>query len=94
MDISKYSCDYSNHIYNQPHLFTILAIKICLKIIYCEIIEILDVFDKITKYLKLNKLTHYTIIHKFFIRISETKLKDLNNLIFFMHPIDCELTVE
>lgn len=23
--------------------------------------------------------------------MSDTKLKDLNNLILFMHPIDCEL---
>ena len=88
---SKYSCDYSNHIYNQPQLFTILAMKTYLKTTYREIIEILDVSDKITKYLKLNKLPHYTTIQKFFIRMSDTKLKDLNNLILFMHPIDFEL---
>ena len=87
----KYSCDYSNHIYNQPQLFTILAMKTYLKTTYREIIEILDVSDKIIKYLKLNKLPHYTTIQKFFIRMSDTKLKDLNNLILFIHPIDCEL---
>ena len=87
----KYSCDYSNHIYNQPQLFTILAMKTYLKTTYREIIEILDVSDKITKYLKLKKLPHYTTIQKFFIRMSDTKLKDLNNLILFLHPIDCEL---
>lgn len=87
----KYSCDYSNHIYNQPQLFTILAMKTYLKTTYREIIEILDVSDKITTYLKLNKLPHYTTIQKFFIRMSDTKLKDLNNLILFIHPIDCEL---
>jgi len=87
----KYSCDYSNHIYNQPQLFTILAMKTYLKTTYREIIEILDVSDKITTYLKLNKLPHYTTIQKFFARISNTKLKYLNNLILFMHPIDCEL---
>ena len=52
-----YSCGYSNHIYNQPQLFTILAMKTYLKTTYHEIIEILDVSDKITKYLKLNKAT-------------------------------------
>ena len=46
---------------------------------------------KITKYLKLNKLPHYTTIQKFFLRMSDAKLKDLNNLILFIHPIDCEL---
>ena len=39
--------------------------KTYLKITYCEIIEILDVSDKITKYLKLNRLPHYTNVQKF-----------------------------
>ena len=47
---SKYSSDFSNHIYNQPQLFTILAMKTYLKTTYREIIEILDVYDKITKF--------------------------------------------
>ena len=38
--------------------------KTYLKTTYLEIIEILDVSDKITKYLKLNKLPHYTTIQK------------------------------
>ena len=87
----KYSCDYSNHIYNQPQLFTILAMKTYLKTTYREIIEILELSDKITKFLKLTKLPHYTTIQKFFVRMSDTKLKDLNKLILFMHQIDCEL---
>ena len=61
------------------------------KTTYHEKIEILDASDKITKYLKLKKLPHYTTIQKFFIRMSDTKLKDLNNLILFLHTIDCEL---
>lgn len=65
--------------------------KTYLKTTYREIIEILDVSDKITKFLKLNKLPHYTTIQKFFLRMSDTKLKDLNNLILFMHQIDCKL---
>ena len=68
----KYSCDYSNHIYNQPQLFTILAMKTYLKTTYRKIIEILDVFDKITKFLKLFKLPHYTTIQKFIVRMSDT----------------------
>ena len=87
----RYSSDYSNHIYNQPQLFTILLMKTYLKSTYREIIEFLDVSDKITKFLKLTKLPHYTTIQKFFVRMSATKLKELNNLILFIHPIDCEL---
>ena len=65
--------------------------KTYLKTTCSKIIKILDVSDKITKYLKLNKLPHYTTIQKFFVRMSDTKLKDLNNLIICIHPIDCEL---
>ena len=66
--------------------------KTYLKTTYREIIEILDVSDKITKFLKLKKLPHYTTIQKkFFVRISDTKLKDLNKLILSIHPINCEL---
>ena len=85
----KYSCDYSNHIYNQPQLFTILSMKTYIKTTYREIIEILEVSDKITKFLKLTKLPHYKTIQKFFVRMSATKLNDLNKLILCMNPIDC-----
>ena len=87
----KYSCDYSNHLYNQPQLFTILAMKTYLKTTYCEIIECLELMDKIRKFLGLNKLPHFTTIQKFFVRMSDTKLKDLKDLINFMHPAECEL---
>ena len=50
--------------------------KTYLKTTYREIIEILDVSYNMTKYLKLNKLSHHTTIHKFFVRMSDTKLKD------------------
>ncbi|MEE1134592.1 MAG: hypothetical protein UHW60_07465 [Methanobrevibacter sp.] len=70
-----YSCDYSNHIYNQPQLFTILAMKTYLKTTYREIIEILDVSDKITKFLKLNKLPHYTTIQKILYKNVRHKIK-------------------
>ena len=59
----KYSCDYSNHIYNQPQLFTILAMKTYLKTTYREIMECLELMDKIRKFLGLNKLPHFTTIH-------------------------------
>ena len=60
----KYSYDYSNHLYNQPQLFTILAMKTYLKTTYREIIEYLELMDKIRKFLGLNKLPHFTTISK------------------------------
>ena len=65
--------------------------KTYLKTTYREIIEYLELMDKIRKFLGLNKLPHFTTIQKFFVRMSDTKLKDLNNLINFMHPSECEL---
>lgn len=67
--------------------------KTYLKTTYRELIEIFEVSDKINKFLKLTKLPHYTQSRRFFVRISDTRLKDLNKLILFMHPIDCELVV-
>ena len=62
--------------------------KTYLKTTYREIIDILEVSDKIIKFLKLIKLPHYTSIQKFFVRMSNAELKDLNQLILFMHPVD------
>ena len=56
-----------------------------------KIIECLELMDKIRKFLGLNKLPHFTTIQKFFVRMSDTKLKDLNDLINFMHQTECEL---
>ena len=50
-----------------------------------------SLMDKIRKFLGLNKLPHFTTIQKFFVRMSNTKLKDLNDLINFMHPSECKL---
>ena len=49
--------------------------KTYLKTTYREIIEILDVSDKITKYLKLNKLPHYTTIQKILCKNVRHKIK-------------------
>ena len=49
--------DYSNHIYNQLQLFTILAMKTYLKTTYCEIIEFLEVSDKNNQIFKAYKTT-------------------------------------
>ena len=58
--------------------------KTYLKTTYREIIEFLDVSDKITKFLKLNKLPHHTTIQKFFVRMSDTKIERIKqfNIIY------------
>lgn len=71
----KYSCDYSNHLYTQPQLFTILAMKKFLNLTYRRTIECLKLMTKLTKSLGLNKVPHFTTIQKFFDRMSDTILK-------------------
>lgn len=83
--------DFSNHLYTWAQLFTILSMKTYLKTTYSEIIEYLELINKVRNFLGLNKLPHFTNIQKFFVRMSDTILKDLNDLINFMHPTDCEL---
>ena len=89
--LPKYSNQYSNHLYNQYQLFTVLSLKTYLKTTYREIIEILEGNDKIIKYLKLKKLPNYSTIQKFFVRMSSQVLKDLNDVILSLTGIDCEL---
>ena len=81
-----YSCNFSNHIYNQPQFSTILVMKTYLKITYREIIEILDVSDKITKFLKLNKLPHYTTIQKILCKIVRLKIERFKQLNIIFTP--------
>ena len=88
---SKYSNDYSNHLYTQPQLFTILAAKIYLKSTYRGIIDILEPCTEILKFLGLSKLPHYTTIQKFFERLSDTQIKYLNDYLLLDHPEKSEL---
>jgi hypothetical protein len=66
--ISKYFNTFSNHLYSQHTLFTILAMKIYTKSTYREIIDFIGVSDRIRKYWRLNKVPHFTRIQKFFKR--------------------------
>ena len=53
--IKKHSNVFSNHLYSQHALFTILAIKIYTKSTYREIIDFIDVSDIIKRYLRIKK---------------------------------------
>ncbi|WP_342765955.1 transposase [Methanobrevibacter sp. V14] len=60
------------YVQSAPQLFTILAMKTYLKTTYREIIECLELMDKIRKFLGLNKLPHFTTIQKFFVKEFQT----------------------
>ena len=75
--ISKYSNAFSNHLYSQHALFTILAMKIYTKSTYREIIDFIDVSDIIKKYLRIKKVPHFTTIQKFFKSLPSKQIREI-----------------
>jgi len=89
--ISKYSNAFSNHLYSQHALFTILAMKIYTKSTYREIIDFIDVSDIIKKYLRIKKVPHFTTIQKFFKRLPSKQIREINHLILSLNDIKADI---
>ena len=87
----KYSGHFSKHDFTQPALFTLLAVKIYTRSTYRQIIDLLELSDKIQKYLHLKKVPHYTTLQKFFQRLPTSILQELNKLILQNHQITGEI---
>ena len=88
--LNKYSNKFSNHIYTQPKLFTILALKSYLNTTYRGLIEELDLMDSVKNFLGLKKVPHYTTIQKFFKRLSSKDLKMINEIILDYQNLEPE----
>ena len=91
MVFNKYSSYFSKHLYTQPVLFTILAIKIYTKATYRQTTELLNISDKIQEYLKIKRVPHYTTIQKFFKKLPSSTLQEMNKIILSQHTIKGEL---
>lgn len=89
--LNKYSNTYSKHDFTQPALFTILAMKIYTRSTYRQITDLLELSDKIQKYLHLKKVPHYTTLQKFFKRLPTSILQQLNKQILLNNQIDGEI---
>jgi transposase len=89
--INKYSNAFSNHLYSQHALFTILAMKIYTKSTYREIIDFIDVSDIIKKYLRIKKVPHFTTIQKFFKRLPSKQIREINHLILSLNDIKADI---
>ena len=89
--LNKYSGHFSKHDFTQPALFTLLAVKIYTRSTYRQIIDLLELSDKIQKYLHLKKVPHYTTLQKFFQRLPTSILQELNKLILQNHQITGEI---
>jgi hypothetical protein len=91
ISLNTYSNYFSNHLYTQPVLFTILALKIYTKSTYREITQFLQLSDQIIKYLRIKKVPHYTTIQKFFQKLPSGTLRKINQLILSQHDISGEI---
>lgn len=89
--LKKYSSHFSKHDFTQPALFTLLAMKIYTRSTYRQITDLLELSDKIQKYLHLKKVPHYTTLQKFFQRLLTSILQELNKLILQNHHITGEI---
>lgn len=91
--LKKYSHYFSKHLYSQPILFTILALKIYLKLNYREISFLIDLSDNLKKFFCIKRAPHFTTLQKFFKRLPTKILDKINQLILVKNNIKPEIIV-
>ena len=64
-----YSSKFSRKTYNQHKLMAILIFREVLGTDYRDIIDLIDITDRIKEILQLSQIPHYSTIHKFMTRI-------------------------
>ena len=89
--LNKYSSHFSKYDFTQPALFTLLAVKIYTRSTYREITNLLELSNKIHKYLHLKKVPHYTTLQKFFQRLPTPIFQELNKQILLNYQINDEI---
>lgn len=89
--LNKYSSKFSKQDYTQPALFTLLTIKIYTRSTYRQITDLLELSDRIKKYLHLKNVPHYTTLQKFFQRLPTSILKEINKIILTNSKIKSEI---
>ena len=67
--IPLYSCKYSKKTYTQHQLLVLLLLKEDLGLDYRSFVDLLAVMDTIREILQLDRIPHYTTLHKFMQRI-------------------------
>ena len=86
--LNKYSSHFSKHDFTRHALFTILAVKIYTRSTYRQITDLLELSNKIQRFLHLKKVSHYTTLQKFFQRLPTSILQQLNKQILINHHIN------
>ncbi len=65
--------------------------KIYIRSTYRQIIDLLELSNKIQRYLHLKKVSHYTTLQKFFQRLPTAILQELNKIILLNNEINGEI---
>ena len=81
-----YSCKFSRKTYNQHQLMAFFIFREVLGTDYRDIIDLIDIADRIKDILQLSQIPHYSTIHKFMTRISSkifTKILNKTQNLFY-----------
>ncbi len=73
--IPLYSCRKSKHVYKQYQHVAVVCLMKQFRLHYRSVIELLEITPELQRIIGLNRLPHYTTIHKFFRRFSLTKME-------------------
>ncbi len=72
-----YSCKYSKRKYTQHQLLTLVLLKEYLNEDYRDIVELIEVMDKVKSRIGLKQVPHFTTLHKFITRIKSAYFSGL-----------------
>lgn len=72
-----YSCKYSKRKYTQHQLLTLTLLKGYLNMDYRNIVELVELMDKLKLRIGIKQVPHYTTLHKFATRIKSVMFRSL-----------------
>ena len=90
-----YSCKYSKRKYTQHQLLVLVLLKEYLNEDYRDIVEIVELMDKVKEKTGLKQVPHFTTLHKFVTRLSSIYFRGLLQQtlkLFYSHGEQIEIT--
>ena len=90
-----YICKYSKRKYTQHQLLTLVLLKEYLNEDYIDIVELVELMDKLKLRIGLKQVPHFTTLHKFTTRLKSVYFKSLLQQtlkLFYSHGEKIEIT--